>query len=396
MPWERSIGKASASKLKIYAKNDGRYQISWYDLAGKRHVATRGTLAAAKSFQTQKIAELQRHRETKFDSEDRQMSSEARELALDHGCTVLQAVREWHRTKGGSSNSELLGKAIQKFLAAKRTRSPAYIDKLNADMRLVQSHFGADRPIDRIQSKEIEDFLDLKKATGRRRNNLRSEIITLFRYAQARLSALPRDRKTEAEFVMKDQEKSKSVETFSPQEFEMFLGAVRPDWLEWLPIGGPAGVRTDGEIFRTNWEFFKWDQRQIDLPKEATKNNERRLVPICDRLFNILQPLRRDSGPVISLKKPEDETARLRRVTDIPWRRNALRHSFCSYRVAITRNIPLVSIESGNSPQMIKSNYWDLKRPEEGFKWFGTTLPILAERRQEPFLMHLPLTSFSP
>jgi hypothetical protein len=47
--------------------------------------------------------------------------------------------------KGGSSNSELLGEAIQKFLAAKRTRSPAYTDKLNADMRLVQSHFGADR-----------------------------------------------------------------------------------------------------------------------------------------------------------------------------------------------------------------------------------------------------------
>ena len=56
--------------------------------------------------------------------------------------------------------------------------------------------------------------------------------------------------------------------------------------------------------------------------------------------------------------------------------------------------IPLVSIESGNSPQMIKSNYWDLKRPDEGFKWFGITLPIAAERRQEPFLMHLPLTSF--
>jgi hypothetical protein len=126
-----------------------------------------------------------------------------------------------------------------------------------------------------------------------------------------------------------------------------------------------------------------------------TKMDDRRLVPICDRLFEILQPLRRDSGPVISLKKPEDETARLRRVTGIPWRRNALRHSFCSYRVAITWNIPLVSIESGNSPEMIKSNYWDLKRPDEGFKWFGINLPIPAQRHQEPFLMHLPLTAFA-
>ena len=57
-------------------------------------------------------------------------------------------------------------------------------------MRQVQSYFGADGSIDRIQSNEIEDFLDAKKATGRRRNNLRSEIITLFRYAQIRLRAL--------------------------------------------------------------------------------------------------------------------------------------------------------------------------------------------------------------
>jgi len=31
-----------------------------------------------------------------------------------------------------------------------------------------------------------------------------------------------------------------------------------------------------------------------------------------------------------------------------------------------------------------------------GNKWLGITLQIPAERRQEPFLMHLPLTSFSP
>ena len=91
------------------------------------------------------------------------------------------------------------------------------MDKLNADMRLFQSYFGADRSIDQIRSDEIEDFLDSKKAASRRRNNLRSEIITLFRYAQIRLRALHRDRKTEAELVLRDQTKRKPVvlvETF--------------------------------------------------------------------------------------------------------------------------------------------------------------------------------------
>ena len=91
----------------------------------------------------------------------------------------------------------------QKFLAAKSNRSAAYMDKLNADMRLFLSHFGADRSIDRVRSDEIEDFLDSKKAASRRRNNLRSEVITLFRYAQIRIRALHRDRKTEAELVLR-------------------------------------------------------------------------------------------------------------------------------------------------------------------------------------------------
>jgi hypothetical protein len=87
-----------------------------------------------------------------------------------------------------------------------------------------------DRSIDRIRSDEIEDFLDSKKAASRRRNNLRSEIITLFRYAQIRLRALHRDRKTEAELVLRDQTKRKPVETVSPNEFQTFLGVVRPEW----------------------------------------------------------------------------------------------------------------------------------------------------------------------
>jgi integrase len=395
MPWERSISKASASKLSIYAKKDGRYDVSWYDQAGKRHVSTRASLAAAKAFQAEKIRELQRHREGRFSLDDREMLNQARDLAASHGYTVLQAVQEWHNWKG-ASNGMPLGEVIKKFLAAKSSRSPAYTVKLSDDLALLEAHFNAKQPIDGIRSNEIEDFLDSKKATGRRRNNLRSEIITLFRYAQIRLRALHRDRKTEAELVLRDQTKRKPVETFSPEEFDAFLGAVRPEWLPWLALGGLAGIRTDGEIFRITWECFKWEKRIIDLGSGMTKIDERRHVPICDRLIDLLKPLAAESGPMITLKKPEDETERLARVTGIQWHRNGLRHSFCSYRVAITGDIPLVAMESGNSVAMIKRCYWEVKHFDEGLRWFGITLPIPSQRCREPFLKDLPRTSFSP
>jgi hypothetical protein len=392
MPRKLTVGKTS--KISLFQRKTGRWIVNWYDEHGKRRNPSFGTLKEAEAFQKQKRADLERHRETRFDLDDRQMFSLARDLATSHGYTVLQAVQEWHRSKG-SSNGAPLGEVIKKFLAAKSNRSEAYMDKVNGDMRLFQAHFGADRPIDRIRSDEIEDFLDSKKATARRRINLRSEIITLFRYTQNRLRALPRDRKTEAELVEKDQTKRKPVETFSPEEFEAFIGAVRPEWLPWLVLGGLAGIRTDGEIFRIRWESFKWDKRIIDLEPAITKINERRHVPLCDRLIDLLMPVRREFGPVINQKKPEDETKRLARITGIQWRRNALRHSFCSYRIAITGDIPLVSTESGNSVQMIKRCYWDVKHFDEGLRWFGIILPISMQRCQEPFLKDLPRTSFS-
>ena len=45
-------------------------------------------LAEAKSFQTLKIAELERHREGRFNLDDREMLSQARDLAFSHGYTV--------------------------------------------------------------------------------------------------------------------------------------------------------------------------------------------------------------------------------------------------------------------------------------------------------------------
>lgn len=45
--------------------------------------------------------------------------------------------------------------------------------------------------------------------------------------------------------MLRDQAKRKPVETFSSEEFEMFLGVVRPEWLPWVALSGLAGIRTD-------------------------------------------------------------------------------------------------------------------------------------------------------
>jgi len=136
--FRRSAGKALS--VDIYKRGDGRFTVYWKDETGKMRFTTRRSFSDAKKLQSEKIEELRRHRETRFDIDDRQMFSLARDLAASQGYTVLQAIQEWYRSKG-SSNGLPLGQVIEKFLDAKSNRSDAYMDKLKADMRLFSGTF---------------------------------------------------------------------------------------------------------------------------------------------------------------------------------------------------------------------------------------------------------------
>ena len=57
----------------------------------------------------------------------------------------------------------------------------------------------------------------------------------------------------------------------------------------------------------------------------------------------------------------------------MPWKHNALRHSFINYRVAAIKNVDRVALEAGNSPEMIFEHYRELVTAEAATKWFSVT-----------------------
>ena len=101
MPRKLTVGKTS--RISIYQRSNGRWIVDWYDQHGARRNPSLATLKEAEAFQKQKRADLDRHRETRFDVDDKQMYSLARDLASSHGYTVLQAIQEWHRAKSPSN-----------------------------------------------------------------------------------------------------------------------------------------------------------------------------------------------------------------------------------------------------------------------------------------------------
>jgi hypothetical protein len=87
---------------------------------------------------------------------------------------------------------------------------------------------------------------------------------------------------------------------------------------------------------------------------------------------------RKPFGPVVSLVRPEktagDVVCRATKTSDetaVVWKRNGLRHSYCTYRMAVVQNEHTVSSEMGNSPAIIYQSYRELATPEQGAAWFS-------------------------
>ena len=100
----RSAGKALS--VDICEIVDHRYHVVWKDENGWRCFASRGSLAEAKSFQTQKIAELERHREGRFNLDDREMLSQARDRRV-------KIIRHSKHMVGPIAPVQLLGRRCQ-------------------------------------------------------------------------------------------------------------------------------------------------------------------------------------------------------------------------------------------------------------------------------------------
>jgi len=290
--------------------------------------------------------------------------------------------------------------------------------------------------ISAIVGTDIDTWLRGLKRSPRTRNNLRSMVQVLFSFAKAR-RYLPKDHdEIEAVTVVKDGEGE--IEIFTPAELAEILTCAGERLIPFFALGAFAGIR-HAEIQRLDWKDVRFEDGIIEIRAKKAKTASRRIVPIVDCLRARLVGHRQPGGLVCeyrnmayeidelvrrinqarrgvwakakhvskkTLKEAEKQaTARLaaarkakKRISrgELPlagaetaedegwkafaWKHNALRHSFISYRVAETQDVAKVSMEAGNSPQMIFKHYRELVRPADAKTWFSI-LPAGAARK---------------
>jgi integrase len=148
----------------------------------------------------------------------------------------------------------------------------------------------------------------------------------------------------------------------------------------YLLIGGWLGLRPS-EIQRLSWSAFDWTHEGHGYchvsPKVAQKNSSERYVPMDSRLSARLHALFLASGKDKSARccafRSREFLSVLAREKGVcaEWPADVLRHSFCSYRIAVVKSLEQVATEADNSPAILKSNYRRPLRHEDGLAWWA-------------------------
>jgi integrase len=320
------------------------------------------------------------------------------------------------------------------MIGAKRAEgcSERYIEDLESRVGKFVEAF-ATRQVAGVNGTEIRDWLQGLQhstsrvnpkapkvpVTNRTRNNFRLCVQTLFSFARAQryLAADWNEMESVPLWKVKDEE----VEIFTPDEMTLLLALAPANLVPFLSIGAFAGLRS-AEIERLDWSKVDLEGGYITVDASIAKTNSRRLVPIVPNLKGWLTDCKQPRGKVLELANVVNALKRLvtstRVLADghqanshqadwhqadghrlpppaVEWRHNALRHSFCSYRLADVKSAAQVSLEAGNSPQMVFRHYRELVTEKAAKAWFAITpdaakavLEKVEEARQAKIVAH--------
>jgi integrase len=212
---------------------------------------------------------------------------------------------------------------------------------------------------------------------------IRLSILTLFNFARAR-SYLPKRIATEAEHVAKAKDRGGAIQIFQPKQLADLFGMVDEEAKLYFAIGAFTGLRS-AEIIRLEWEDVNFERGHIQVAKDKAKTATRRLVPIQPNLAMWLAPYRsKTRGRVFPSEHAADRTIAQAKAAGVEWPNNVLRHSYATYRLAQCQDVVRVSLEMGNSAQMLFSNYRELADEKDGADWFNIVPSEAAAKKIIP------------
>lgn len=230
-------------------------------------------------------------------------------------------------------------------------------------------------PIASVTPSMVRDNLRGEKKqplSGRSRDHARRMVVSLFSFARQQRYVT---RELADEIAEIPAPKLDVVVTgiFTPDDMAKLLASAEASDQALLALGAFAGLRT-AELHRLDWKDVGLSKRVIIVGADKAKTASRRVIPISDNLVEWLAPWTQAEGRISQHSHEHALSWGLMKVAcraGVCWHRSALRHSFCSYRLALTKNSVQVAFEAGNSPVIIHRHYAALVTESEAKAWFS-------------------------
>ncbi len=303
---------------------------------------------------------------------------------LEHvgSLSKLEEAAKYFAERNKKVTAKPIAALVADLLKTKETRgaSPRYLQ----DLRYRLNRFAADfnKQVGDVTTGELQHWLDEQGLSAQGFKNYRTVLNLFFEFAVARGNAYDNP----VGGVEKVKVKSGEIAIYTPLEMTRLLAAASPEFLPVLLLGGFAGLRS-AEIERLTWESIQLAERHIVVGATASKTASRRIVPIAENLALWLAPYGGCTGKIwrgqhdalyeamletaAATESDRDGEQRTKHQLPIKWKKNALRHSYASYRFSQLLDAGRVAGELGNSASVVHKHYRELVRPADAVKWFG-------------------------
>ena len=313
-------------------------------IRGRRISRKFATLAQAREFAARVAEEIatQGVESIGVSAEDRALLRQARAICGSYD--VIEALKWWkkhfHANPGGEKRVEDVWFEFLEWLE-RSGRSEGHIRNVKASGRRFCAEFG-DESLCSITAARIVEWLLGAGISAKTQRNFRGDVRSFFSFAKNVKGYIAEIPDVDARALTRL--KKTAVEILSAAESEALLRAVEatePRFLPFYALRLFAGLRTS-EAAKMRWEWIDFNKKTIRVPgffegERVCKTGEDwLLLPgiIPETVFAWLAPSRRSSGPVPAPNHRRRDA--MARRFSIP--RNALRHTFATMHLALTRD----------------------------------------------------------
>lgn len=365
----------------------GTYQAD-VRIGGKRKRKQFDELDGAKAFIDKQIADRDQFGElaNAMTSKQIQNAADALHMIQDAGFDIdlIQVARfylDHHNPKSGGWTVDQAFDAYMDEIENPVEGSPArprtIADKRNRLKSFVDIYGEAD--LMRITEADVMDWLETTGAEGRNLRNYKTQIQSLFNYAERKA---PGDyRNTIAKFPQKKAKEIDPAETLTPKQVEAVMKAIEGidgKSAATMALCFFAGLRSDelasiGDKTGLDWSDIDLEEGIIRVPAAVAKTGKKRDIEITDNLKTWLTRYKQDAGTVswsyTYFRKHREAACQS---ASVEWGNNLARHSFATYYARLHgKHAAAEQLGHRGNVSMIEDHYMGKTvRKDQALKYF--------------------------